>query len=123
MDQPRFFTEMAVDDGARSIGAAVLAALGANHVDPQLDYPTDILDTVTAAGLTSYSQFTRGAKYVNVVAENDSEYVEVGVTDGTQHPGSFVGAGDTIRSDGLTSESVGQAVIEGLRRCVARPTR
>lgn len=78
---PTFFRELSAADPVDVIGQCVLDALAANYADPHLDYPTDILDTVYAAGLKSYGTFTRGARYVS--ASLEGERVWFAPTDGT----------------------------------------
>lgn len=120
-DQPRFFKEISEDETVENIGMSVIDALEANSVDKELDYPTDILDTVHAAGVKSYGAFTRGAKRVPVSVEDGR--VRVGPSDGAKHAGSFIGTGEDVFSASLSPEDVGRAVLEALERSVARPSR
>jgi hypothetical protein len=96
----------------------VLDALEANYVDPELDYPTDILDTVYAAGLKSYGVFTRGAKKVSVRLEDN--LVRVGPLDGTQHGRAYVGIGEKVLAASLSPVAVGRGVFEALEQSIAR---
>jgi hypothetical protein len=121
LSQPRFFTKLSVGSSSDEIGNAVLAALDANYVDPELSDPTAILDTVYAAGLESYGSFTRGAKYVPVSLRENR--IRAGPSDGTKHAGSFLGTGEDVLSASLAQADVGRAVIEALKRSIGRRSR
>lgn len=101
MDQPRFFSELPKSASAETLGASVLEALAANYVDVGLDYPSDILDTVYAAGLKSYGTFTRGAKYVPVTLHDD--HVRVGVMQLGSGPIRCIRTASSVPADGPTS--------------------
>ncbi|MFN0153035.1 MAG: hypothetical protein ACKVUT_01490 [Gaiella sp.] len=115
LPRPRFHRRLDVDASAVEIGCAVVDALNANYVDPDLpEYPTDIRDTVYAAGHRTYRSFNRGALYVDVFDAGD--HLSVSPSDGSKRAGAFMFSTDQLRVEGLDPGAIGKAVLEAFER-------